>query len=172
MLRNIVFSLLAIALVLPVAAQEHDNSAYLGAIISDFNNASEKINSLAEAIPENHYDWSPAEGIRSIVGVLNHISDANFGIAASLGHASDYDASNTDTKEGAMVRLVASQAHVIELLESLAEADLNTTAELFGMTMNHYGAIGIITGHTHEHLGQLIAYARSNGIAPPWSSGG
>ena len=23
--------------------------------------------------------------------------------------------------------------------------------------------------HAHEHLGQLIAYARMNGITPPWS---
>jgi len=25
------------------------------------------------------------------------------------------------------------------------------------------------TTHLHEHLGQLIAYARSNGVVPPWS---
>ena len=23
--------------------------------------------------------------------------------------------------------------------------------------------------HNHEHLGQAIAYARMNGVAPPWS---
>lgn len=171
MLRHIAFFLLAAALVLPATAQEHDNSAYLEAVSMDFSQSSEKLNSLAEAIPDDHMDWSPAEGVRSVVAVLNHVSDANFGIAAMLGHESDYEESDTETKEGAIARLAASQAHVSELLDSLADADLTSTAEVFGMTMSHYGALGIITGHTHEHLGQLIAYARSNGIAPPWSGG-
>ncbi|MCY4160006.1 MAG: DinB family protein [Bacteroidetes bacterium] len=170
MLRSIAF-LLAAILALPAMAQDHSNSDYLDAITADFNGTSEKLNSLAQAISEDHFDWSPAEGVRSVVEVLNHVSDANFGIAASLGHMSDYEASNIDTKEGALARLSASQAHVVELLASLAKADLSTTTELFGMTINHYGAIGILTGHTHEHLGQLIAYARSNEIAPPWSGG-
>ena len=30
------------------------------------------------------------------------------------------------------------------------------------------GALGI-GGDLHEHLGQLIAYARMNQIVPPWS---
>ena len=171
MLRNTAFLLLTAFFVLPATAQEHSNSAYLTAVTTDFNSTSEKLTDLAEAIPEDHFDWSPAEGIRSVVGVLNHVSDANFGIAAALGHQSDYEATNADTKEGAMERLAASQSHVRELLDSMMEADLTTSVELFGMTMNHYGALGIITGHTHEHLGQLIAYARSNGITPPWSGG-
>ena len=171
MLRNISFLLLAAALVLPATAQEHDNSVYLTALTADFNSASEKLNSLAEAIPEDHFDWSPAEGVRSVAGVLNHVADANFAIASALGHESTYEGTDTDTKEGATARLSASQSHVLELLESLAEADLSTAVALFGGSMDHYSALGIITGHTHEHLGQLIAYARSNGVAPPWSGG-
>ena len=169
MKRNIVFFLLTAVLTLPVTAQ--DNSAYLGAFTTDFTDASEKLHNLADAIAEDHYEWSPAEGIRSVVEVLNHVSDANFGISAVLGHDSEYEGTDTDTKEGALARLVASQKHVQELLDSLAEADLTGTVELYGTTVNHYGALGIIAGHTHEHLGQLIAYARSNGIAPPWSGG-
>jgi hypothetical protein len=29
----------------------------------------------------------------------------------------------------------------------------------------------ITATHLHEHLGQLIAYARSNAVTPPWSQG-
>ena len=30
--------------------------------------------------------------------------------------------------------------------------------------------VWIVTAtHLHEHLGQLIAYARSNNVTPPWS---
>ena len=27
-----------------------------------------------------------------------------------------------------------------------------------------------LTSHSHEHLGQLIAYARANNIVPPWTA--
>jgi len=171
MLRYLYFVVLALILALPATAQEHSNSAYLDAVMADFSGASDKLNSLGESIPDDHFDWSPAEGVRSVVEVLNHVSDANFGIAAMLGHTSDYEATASDTKEGAIARLLASQDHVQELIDSLSDADLSSNAEVFGMTMNHYGALGIITGHTHEHLGQLIAYARANGVAPPWSGG-
>jgi uncharacterized damage-inducible protein DinB len=30
----------------------------------------------------------------------------------------------------------------------------------------------LLATHNHEHLGQMIAYARMNGIAPPWSRSG
>jgi len=29
--------------------------------------------------------------------------------------------------------------------------------------------IYILVADAHEHLGQLIAYARQNGIVPPWT---
>jgi hypothetical protein len=28
----------------------------------------------------------------------------------------------------------------------------------------------LLLSHAHEHLGQSIAYARSNGVAPPWTA--
>ena len=75
--------LFATVVALSASAQEHDNSAYLTAFSGDFDGASEKLHSLGEAIPEDLFDWRPAEGIRSVLEVLDHVSDANFGIARS-----------------------------------------------------------------------------------------
>ena len=163
--------LIAAVVALPASAQEHDNSAYLTAFSGDFDDASGKLHSLGGAIPDSLFDWRPAEGIRSVLEVLDHVSDANFGIAAALGHASDYGANKSETKEAALERLMASQNHVRGLLETMGDADLGESIQLFGMQLNVYGALAIIGGHTHEHLGQMIAYARSNGVAPPWSGG-
>ena len=169
MKQNLLFCLLIAILVLPVTAQ--DNNAYLGALTIDITEASKRFHDLADTIAEDHYGWRPAEGIRSVVEVINHVSEGNFSMSQALGHESEYEGNNTDTKEGALARLAASQTHVQELLASLSETDLTGTVELFGMTVNHYRTLAMIAGHTHEHLGQLIAYARSNGIAPPWSDG-
>jgi uncharacterized damage-inducible protein DinB len=41
--------------------------------------------------------------------------------------------------------------------------------KLFGMDMTKQGAVMFLLSDQHEHLGQSIAYARSNGVTPPWS---
>jgi len=41
--------------------------------------------------------------------------------------------------------------------------------KLFGRDMTKLGALMLILEDQHEHLGQSIAYARSNGVVPPWS---
>jgi hypothetical protein len=35
--------------------------------------------------------------------------------------------------------------------------------------MTKQGALMLLLEDQHEHLGQSIAYARSNGVVPPWS---
>jgi hypothetical protein len=40
---------------------------------------------------------------------------------------------------------------------------------VFGSSMTGLDLWVLTTTHLHEHLGQLIAYARSNGVVPPWS---
>jgi hypothetical protein len=51
----------------------------------------------------------------------------------------------------------------------LSDADLDKPLKLFGQQTTYRGSIIMITGHTGEHLGQSIAYARMNGIVPPWT---
>jgi hypothetical protein len=41
---------------------------------------------------------------------------------------------------------------------------------MFGRDTTQRGAFMMITGHTGEHLGQSIAYARMNGVVPPWTA--
>jgi len=41
--------------------------------------------------------------------------------------------------------------------------------KLFGTDMTKQGALMHLLEDQHEHLGQSIAYARINGVVPPWS---
>lgn len=62
-----------------------------------------------------------------------------------------------------------SYADLQKTITSLSNADLKAPVKLFGMDMTKEGAIRFLFGDQHEHLGQSIAYARSNGVVPPWS---
>jgi uncharacterized damage-inducible protein DinB len=65
--------------------------------------------------------------------------------------------------------LEASYANLQKAITGLSDNDLQTPVKLFGEDMTKQGALMLILEDQHEHLGQSIAYARSNGVVPPWS---
>ena len=69
-----------------------------------------------------------------------------------------------------MKSLKDSFAHMEGALKSMSDADMDTPAEFFGMKTTKRGAYLLLLSHAHEHLGQSIAYARSNQVTPPWSA--
>lgn len=132
----------------------------------------DKVIGLAEAIPDEKYSWSPSDKVRTVSQVLMHIASANHFFASRLGgskppaDSGDWE-QHVTTKAAAVNKLKESFAAIKEALEG---ADLNKTTKLFGGqegTLADFGMIAL--GHGHEHLGQLIAYARSNDVTPPWS---
>lgn len=130
---------------------------------------------LAEAVPAEKYSWRPAEGVRSIGEVYAHIVAANYGIARALGTQppAGFDpkaitAAATD-KAKTVQALKDSFAHFRLAILALNDADSDKPMKLFGQQTTQRGAFIMITGHTGEHLGQSIAYARMNGIVPPWT---
>ena len=66
----------------------------------------------------------------------------------------------------------ASFEHVRNAIKNAPEADLSKAIKLFGQDSTTRQAMMVVATHDHEHLGQAIAYARMNGVVPPWSAGG
>jgi uncharacterized damage-inducible protein DinB len=55
-------------------------------------------------------------------------------------------------------------------MAAVPDTDLDKTVQWFDKSMISERAIMFfLASHNHEHLGQMIAYARSNGVTPPWS---
>jgi len=130
---------------------------------------------LAQAVPAEKYTWRPAEGVRSIGEVYNHIVAANYGIARALGTPTPagFDPkaimANSGDKAKTIQALKDSFAHFRQAVISVSDADLDKPLKMFGQPTTYRGAFIMITGHSGEHLGQSIAYARMNGIVPPWT---
>jgi uncharacterized damage-inducible protein DinB len=130
---------------------------------------------LAEAIPAEKYTWRPVEGIRSIGEVFTHITAANYGIARALGTAppAGFDpkalGALSDDKPKVVQALKESFAHFRVAIIALSEADADKPQNMFNRHTTLRGSFIAITGHFGEHLGQSIAYARMNGVVPPWT---
>ena len=130
---------------------------------------------LAEAVPAEKYSWRPAEGVRSIGEVYAHIAAANYGIARALGtpFPAGVDPKTINASAGDKAKtlqtLKDSFAHFRGAILAIKDADLSNPQKMFGQDTTVRGAFTMITGHFGEHLGQSIAYARQNGIVPPWT---
>ncbi len=157
--------------------------AAIDALLRDLAMAEKKLIGLGEAIPEDKYGWRPAEGVRSVGEVLMHIAADNYFLPTVAGTAApastgikagEYPTvqayeSRSATKAEALTALRESFAHLRASMEGTNDAFLAQQLSIFGMDMSGLDLWVLTTTHLHEHLGQLIAYARSNNVAPPWS---
>jgi len=143
---------------------------------SSFDDAAGKIVQLAEAIPAEKYAWRPAEGVRSVAEVLMHVTGGGYYVMASAGMERPAGLpQNLDaiTAKADVVRLLQQSIEAVRgAIRAMPAADLDKAATLFGQPTTYRNVVLTATVHVHEHLGQLIAYARMNGITPPWSMQG
>lgn len=136
---------------------------------------------LAEAMPEESYGGRPSPGVRSVGEVFRHVAADNDFVPALMGFtAPDGTGVTSDgatfqafqeterTKSDILSHVEASFDFMLESMDAAAgELDRGVTPGSSETTVGD-GWIRAIT-HLHEHLGQGIAYARSNGVAPPRS---
>ena len=151
-----------------------DMDPFLQGVVNDLNEVEGKIESLAEAIPQEDYDWRPMEGVRSESEVLKHVAGANYFLLSFAGSKKNQGmgedmGKNITSKEQIVKMLKDSYAYTKDFVSKMNPDDLNKEVEMFGSKSDYRGVLFILTGHGHEHLGQLIAYARSNHVVPPWS---
>ena len=157
--------------------------AAVSTLLKDIEQVEQKLVGLAEAIPEEQYGWRPAEGVRSVSEVVMHVAADNYflptvaGVAAPAAtaiKAGDYPSvqayeQRKATKAEALAALRASFAHLRAAMQKADDPALAKVHNVFGMQMNGLDLWVMTTTHLHEHLGQMIAYARSNEVVPPSS---
>ncbi|HEX6629753.1 MAG TPA: DinB family protein [Gemmatimonadaceae bacterium] len=166
----------------PLLAQGADPSTATGLrkeLIAQLDDGEKKLVALAEAVPQEKYGWRPAEGVRSVSEVFVHVAMANymFPRMAGVTRAPDVtlprDAEKTITGRAQVVDLLhKSFAFARQGVMDVPEAQMDATVDMFGTPTTRRGVLVTMATHLHEHLGQSIAYARSNGVVPPWSAGG
>jgi uncharacterized damage-inducible protein DinB len=165
-----------------VAAQE-PASGLRAELIADVEQVEAKYVALADALTA-HYTWRPGEGVRSVSEVLMHVAGTNYMLPSMLGVAlPDGLPGGGDMRAllGALERetdpsavrdgLRHSFAHAKHAIAEFDESRGDESFTLFGRQTTRRAALLLFVTHMHEHLGQAIAYARTNGVVPPWSGG-
>jgi len=141
----------------------------------EWGHVSRQLIALAEAIPAEKYSWRPGEGVRSVSEVYMHIALANFYLLSVTGPKLP-----ADIKSENMEKSFTAKPEVIDWLKRSLEAvktahaavkpaELQRKVKVNGRDATVDGMYLRIIVHANEHMGQLVAYARMNGIVPPWS---
>lgn len=180
-------SLLLAAVLLIAAPAVHEVAAQpaplVADLIRDVEGVEKKLIGLAKVTPAEKLAWRPGTGVRSIGEVFLHVASDNYFIPSGFGHAipeatgikagdfkslQTYETRNL-TREQIVSELEESFAYLKAQMAKTTAATVGNEVSMFGMKTTAQGMWILATTHLHEHLGQSIAYARTNGIVPPWS---
>ena len=152
----------------PLSAQT--TQATQAALSREAGTLSDKFAGLARVMA-GKYDWKPGEGVRSVGDVFNLIVTENRLLAGTLAGAGAGGGRGAQIVDPETLQdaLKTSYAGVQKAIEGLSDTDLKAPVKLFGRDMTKEEAVRFVFADQHEHLGQSIAYARTNGVVPPWS---
>jgi uncharacterized damage-inducible protein DinB len=145
--------------------------------IAEVDSVGKKLTNLAGAVPQEKYGWRPAPGIRSVSEVYVHVAGGNYLFPSFMGvkmpAGIERDMEKTITEKAKVIEtLKNSLEHARSVAANMSDADLDKKVKTFGgREMTQRALLVAMLNHMHEHLGQSIAYARMNGVAPPWSEG-
>lgn len=165
----------------PCAAQER--AGLMGDLLRDVQQVQQKLTGLAQAIPVEKHGWRPAEGVRSVSEVFLHVAADNYLLPVAVGvqpdpatgiNPADFATLTTyERRQMPVDSLVATMnrsfEHLTRAMAGTPDARFDETVKFFGQDMSIRQVWLLTAMHLHEHLGQLIAYARSNGVVPPWT---
>jgi len=179
-LRTFALVALVTGFVSPLNAQ--DREGVMGDLLRDVGQVENKILGLARAMPASAHEWRPADGVRSTAETLLHVAADNYYIPLLMGIPVPKETGitrefattqafekRTPGREELIAEVQKSFAFLKEAMRGMPDAKLDDPLEVFGQKNTNRGFWIVATTHLHEHLGQLIAYARVNKVTPPWS---
>jgi uncharacterized damage-inducible protein DinB len=147
-----------------------------GDIQYELDDAEQKLIQLASVMPPDKFGWRPAPGVRSFGEVILHVAGGNYIIGAFIGvkPPPGVDLQKIE-RQGSDKGSVIAAARVSfekmrETIATMPDAELDKQIDYFGHPGTPRLALIDAAVHAHEHLGQAIAYARANGVVPPWTA--
>ena len=162
----------------PATAEDHTAPSYdmKAQALLDLETIQKKFVDLANAVPADKLTWRPAPDARSFAEVFLHVSGERYGILGLGGaekpagfNGKTFEKSTTDRAQ-IVAELNKSWDFTQRNINAMTNADFAKLLPKLGPQANHGDVVYILVTDAHEHLGQLIAYARENGIVPPWTA--
>ena len=160
------------------AAADHTPPSYdmKAQALLDLEAVEKKVVDLAKIVPDDKLNWRPSTDSRSFAEVFLHVAGERYGILSLMGaekpagfDGKTFEKSTTD-KARIIEELQKSWEFTKKTISGMSNADFAKLVPKLGPQANQGDVVYILVGDAHEHMGQLVAYARVNGIVPPWTA--
>jgi uncharacterized damage-inducible protein DinB len=160
------------------AAADHTPPSYdmKAQALLDLEAVEKKVVDLAKIVPDDKLNWRPSTDSRSFAEVFLHVAGERYGILSLMGaekpagfDGKAFEKSTTD-KARIIEELQKSWEFTKKTISGMSNADFAKLVPKLGPQANQGDVVYILVGDAHEHMGQLVAYARVNGIVPPWTA--
>jgi uncharacterized damage-inducible protein DinB len=146
-----------------------------GQALLDLETMQKKFVDLANALPADKMTWRPSADSRSFAEVFLHVAGERYGILNLMGAETPagvdrkgLEKSTTDRAQ-IVAELNKSWDFTEKTIKGMTNADFAKLLPKLGPQANAGDVVYILVADAHEHLGQSVAYARENGIIPPWT---
>ena len=147
--------------------------------VADLQTMKDKFTSLGAAFSEEQFSWKPMDGTRSVKDVLvlmsveGNLFPTMWGGTAAMGAGANFREETARLNAMSRTELLAEVGkafdNIIGQAKGMDDDARMKPVKFFGQDTNAAGAVFMAQSDMHEHLGQLIVYARANQIVPPWS---
>ncbi len=142
----------------------------------DLEAVNKKCVALTQALPADKLTWRPSADTRSFAEVLLHVAGERYGFLSMLGATppagfkpGQFDKSTVE-RDRIVEALNQSWDFTSKTIHGMSNADFAKAQPKLGPDANEGDVVYLLVADAHEHLGQLVAYARQNGIVPPWTA--
>src|SRR5436190_14234041 len=141
----------------------------------DLERVQKKFVDLLDAVPADKLTWRPSSDSRSFAELFLHVAGERYGMLRLMGATppSDYDGKKfekfTTDKAQIASELNRTWGFAQKTINGMSNADFAKLMPELGPQVNAGDVVYILVADAHEHLGQAVAYARMNGVAPPWT---
>ncbi|HEY3975080.1 MAG TPA: DinB family protein [Candidatus Sulfotelmatobacter sp.] len=158
-------------------AADHTAPSYdmKGQALVDLDAVQKKFLELANAVPADKLTWRPAPDARSFAEVFLHVAGERYGIMGMMGaeRPAGFDGKALEKSTTDRAQIVAELNKSWEFtktaINGMSNADFAKLLPKLGPQANAGDVVYILVADAHEHLGQIVAYARENGVVPPWT---
>jgi uncharacterized damage-inducible protein DinB len=147
-----------------------------GQSLLDLAAIQKKMVDLAQSLPDDKLTWRPSPDTRSFAEVFLHVAGERYGILKLMGanppesfNPKGFEKSTTD-RGRIVAELNQSWEFTQKTINGMSNADFARLIPKLGPQANAGDVVYILVSDAHEHLGQLVAYSRENGVTPPWTA--
>jgi len=153
-----------------IAQQSNVKAAFL----EKWENSKNYLIEIAEAMPEDTYDFKPTERQMGFKEQLFHIKGNMEWLSSSYFSDVKYERQDSDltmNKAETIKEIESGFDKAMQLIEKIPDEDLKETVEFFAGPKSKLQILNLMQDHVTHHRGQLIVYLNLNEIDPPKYSG-